>query len=64
MIADIWTMKLDGSDKRRVTDFKSMSWAPFYHPSGDYFIFTSNKLGFENFELFSWTRKANTSRSG
>ena len=52
MIADVWTMKLDGSDKRRVTDFKSMSWAPFYHPSGNYFIFTSNKLGFENFELF------------
>lgn len=52
MIADVWTMKLDGSDKRHVTDFKSMSWAPFYHPSGKYFIFTSNKLGFENFELF------------
>jgi Tol biopolymer transport system component len=52
MIADVWTMKLDGSDKKRVTDFKSMSWAPFYHPSGKYFILTSNKLGFENFELF------------
>ena len=52
MIADLWTMKLDGSDKQRVTDFKSMSWAPFYHPSGKYFVFTSNKLGFENFELF------------
>src|SRR5438874_8892392 len=52
MIADVWTMKLDGSDKKRVTDFKSMSWAPFYHPTGDYLIFTSNKLGFENFELF------------
>jgi hypothetical protein len=52
MIADVWTMKTDGSDKQRVTDFKSMSWAPYYHPSGKYFIFTSNKLGFENFELF------------
>lgn len=52
MIADVWTMKLDGSDKRRVTDFKSMSWAPFFHPSGKYLVFTSNKLGFENFELF------------
>ncbi len=52
VIADVWTMKLDGSDKKRVTDFKAMSWAPFYHPSGRYFIFTSNKLGFENFELF------------
>jgi Tol biopolymer transport system component len=52
MIADVWTMKTDGSDKRRLTDFKSMSWAPFFHPSGRYVIFTSNKFGFENFELF------------
>ena len=52
MVADVWTMKTDGSDKHRVTDFKSMSWAPYYHPSGKYIIFTSNKLGFTNFELF------------
>ncbi|MEO8351759.1 MAG: M28 family peptidase, partial [Chthoniobacteraceae bacterium] len=50
--ADVFTMKTDGSDVRQVTDFKSMSWAPYYHPSGDYLIFTSNKLGFDNFELF------------
>jgi hypothetical protein len=29
-----------------------MSWAPFFHPSGKYLIFTANKLGFSNFELF------------
>ena len=29
-----------------------MSWAPYVHPSGEYIIFASNKLGFENFELF------------
>ncbi len=52
MVADVWTMKTDGADKRRLTDFKSMSWAPYYHPSGNYLIFTSNKLGFANFELF------------
>jgi Tol biopolymer transport system component len=52
MSADIYTMKSDGSDVRRVTDFKSISWAPFYHPSGEYVIFTSNKFGFSNFELF------------
>ncbi len=52
MIADVWTMRTDGSDKRRVTDFQSMSWAPFFHPSGKYLIFTTNKLGFENFELY------------
>ncbi len=52
LIADLWTMELDGSDQRQITDFESMSWAPYPHPSGEYFIFTSNKHGFENFELF------------
>jgi Tol biopolymer transport system component len=52
MIADVFSMKLDGGDVRRITHFESMSWAPFPHPSGKYIIFTSNKLGFENFELF------------
>jgi Tol biopolymer transport system component len=52
LLADVWTMKLDGSDATRLTDFGSMSWAPYMHPSGEYVIFSSNKLGFENFELF------------
>jgi len=50
--ADVYTMKLDGSDVRRLTDFGAMSWAPYYHPSDKYVIFTSNKLGFSNFELY------------
>ena len=29
-----------------------MSWAPFFHPLGPVHIFTSNKLGFSNFELY------------
>jgi Tol biopolymer transport system component len=52
LIADIWTMNIDGSDQKQITTFGSMSWAPYMHPSGQYFIFASNKLGFENFELF------------
>jgi Tol biopolymer transport system component len=52
LIADIWTMKPDGTDPRQITAFGSMSWAPYMHPSGEYIIFSSNKLGFENFELF------------
>ncbi len=52
LIADIWTMKPDGSDARPLTDFGAMSWAPYEHPSGEYVLFASNKLGFENFELF------------
>ena len=52
VMADVWTMKPDGSDQRQITDFGAMSWAPYEHPSGRYFIFSSNKLGFDNFELF------------
>ena len=52
LIADVWTMNLDGTDQRQVTDFGAMSWAPYIHPSGQYLLFASNKLGFENFEVF------------
>ncbi len=52
LIANVWTMKADGSDKKQITDFGAMSWAPYEHPSGEYFVFASNKLGFENFEVF------------
>jgi Tol biopolymer transport system component len=45
-------MKPDGTDVRRITDFSSMSWAPYVHPLGEYLFFASNKLGFENFEIF------------
>src|SRR3954447_4076786 len=45
LLADIWTMNLDGKDMRQVTTFGSMSWSPYQHPSGEYFVFSSNKLG-------------------
>src|SRR3954468_13906090 len=52
LLADVYTMNLDGTDVRRLTDFRPMSWAPYLQPSGRYIIFSSNKLGFENFELY------------
>jgi Tol biopolymer transport system component len=51
-LADVYTMRLDGTDRKRLTDFGAMSWAPYFHPSGRYVLFASNKLGFENFELY------------
>ena len=48
---------------RRVTDFQSISWSPYYHPSGEYVIFTSNKFGFSNFELFIVDTDGNVSLS-
>lgn len=52
LTAEVWLARPDGSEARQVTHFDSMSWAPYVHPSGEYIIFTSNKLGFSNFELF------------
>jgi Peptidase family M28/PDZ domain/WD40-like Beta Propeller Repeat len=35
-----------------LTNLGAMSWAPYFHPSGDYLIFTTNIQGFANFELY------------
>lgn len=50
--AEVYTMDLASRSERQLTKMEAMSWAPFFHPSGDYLIFTSNILGFQNFELF------------
>ena len=50
--AEIMTMNIDGSEQKKITRMGAMSWAPFYHPSGEYLIFTTNKHGFGNFELY------------
>ncbi len=50
--AEIMSMNLDGSDAKSLTRLNAMSWAPYYYPSGDYVIFTTNVLGFSNFELY------------
>ena len=50
--AEIMTMRADGSEAQPITRLGVMSWAPFYHPSGDYVIFTTNLHGHEDFELY------------
>lgn len=51
-VAEVWSMNIDGSDQRQLTKLGAMSWAPYFHPSGDYLIFTTNLNGFANFELY------------
>ncbi len=50
--AEIMTMNADGSDQKQLTHLDAMSWAPYFHPSGEYLIFTTNRHGFANFELY------------
>jgi Tol biopolymer transport system component len=53
---EIWVMRADGSEKRRVTDFGGANWAPFFHPSGEKIIFASDMDNTSprvpNFELY------------
>jgi Tol biopolymer transport system component len=41
-LVDIWIMDADGSNKRQITDNGAANFAPFFHPSGERIIFSSN----------------------
>lgn len=50
--AEIMTMDLATRQEKQLTKMNAMSWAPFFHPSGQYLIFATNVHGFANFELY------------
>jgi Tol biopolymer transport system component len=39
---EIFTMNLDGSNQQQITKLGKANWAPYYHPSGNRIIFSSN----------------------
>jgi len=51
---EVWVMEADGSDKRQITDLGVAAFGPFFHPSGDRIIFSSNygDPSGREFELF------------
>ena len=56
--AEIWTMNVDGSEKRCLTDLKAVSFAPYFHPSGEYLLFMSDFEGFFEIYMIPTTRRA------
>jgi TolB protein len=51
---ELYVCNIDGSDLKQITKLGKANWAPFFHPSGNKIIFSSNhdsKRGFE-FNLF------------
>ncbi|MEO0448595.1 MAG: peptidase M28, partial [Verrucomicrobiota bacterium] len=50
--AEIYRMPLETGEEIQLTSLGAMSWAPYFHPSGEYLIFNSNLEGFANFELY------------
>lgn len=51
---EIWVMDADGADKTRITDLGVAAFGPFFHPSGEKIIFSSNHgdPSGREFELF------------
>ncbi len=39
---DIYVADIDGSNVQRVTELPGANWAPFFHPSGERIVFTTN----------------------
>ena len=50
--AEVFTMNVDGTEQKQITHLGIMSWAPYFHPSGDYLVFSANREGFRNIELY------------
>lgn len=48
---EIFTCNVDGSDLRQITNLGKANWAPFYHPSGNKIIFSSNHHGQRGFQF-------------
>jgi Tol biopolymer transport system component len=51
---EIYTVNIDGTDLKQVTNLGKANWAPFFHPSGKKILFSSNhhsKRGYD-FQLY------------
>lgn len=53
---ELYICNVDGSDLKKITDLGGANWAPFFHPSGEKVLFSSNhksaKGGRPQFNLF------------
>lgn len=50
---ELWLADADGSNAKQITHLGSANFAPFFHPSGDKLIFSSNHVaGGRTFDLF------------
>lgn len=39
---ELYTVNIDGSDLKQITNLGNANWAPYYHPSGEKIVFSSN----------------------
>jgi len=46
---EIFTINTDGTGLTQITDLGNANWAPYFHPSGEKIIFSSNHKSFKGF---------------
>jgi len=51
---EIYVCNVDGSDKKQITNLGRANWAPFFHPSGNKIIFSSNHKSPKDFMFNLW----------
>jgi Tol biopolymer transport system component len=49
---EIFTVDIDGKNLKQITNFKKVCFAPYWHPSGKYIIFSANLESPRNFDLY------------
>ena len=47
--------------EHQLTDNEHVNWAPFWHPSGRFLIYTTSEIGHSNYELFVCDAEQNKS---
>ncbi len=48
----IYTIRVDGSDERQLTDNSAVNWAPYWHPDGNRIAFTTSLHGHAHYEIY------------
>jgi Tol biopolymer transport system component len=48
---EIYTVNVDGTDLRQVTKLGKANWAPYFHPSGQKILFSSNHHSARGYEF-------------
>ena len=41
---ELFVARVDGSEMRQITNLGGANWAPFFHPSGEKILFSSNHV--------------------
>jgi Tol biopolymer transport system component len=51
-LLQVFVMDIDGNNLKQLTDNEAVNWAPFWHPSGKAFAYTTSIHGHHNYQIY------------